>query len=76
MDQFNEETNEAHDAETNSGGNGNLLELFAIGFGATFHQTDGVLGEDTTGFTEFNNFVHGGRGVKAFLGCKTKKYEK
>lgn len=60
MDELNEETDEAHNTETNSGGNSNLLEFFTIGFGATFYQTDGVLGESATRFTEFNNFIHGG----------------
>jgi len=36
MDQFDEEPNEAHDAESNSGCSGNLLKFFTIRFGASF----------------------------------------
>lgn len=37
VDEFYKESDEAHDAETDSGGNCDLLELFTIGFCATFN---------------------------------------
>ena len=45
MYKFHEETNESHDAETNSGGNSDLLELSSIGLGAPFDQSDGIFDE-------------------------------
>lgn len=58
--QLNEESNESHDAEANGSGNSDLLELLAVGLGAALDQADGVLGEEASRFSEFNNFVHGG----------------
>lgn len=36
VDEFYEEANESHDAESDGGGDCNLLELTAIGLGASF----------------------------------------
>ena len=58
VNQFDEETNETHYAESNSGGYRNLLEFLAIGFCATFYKSNRVLGENSTRFAEFYNFVH------------------
>ena len=38
MDQFDKEADETHDGETNCCGDGNLLELLAVRFGASLHQ--------------------------------------
>lgn len=64
--QLDEETDEAHDAEANSGGNSDFLELLAIGLGAALDQADWILGEKASRFSEFNNFVHGG-GYRVYL---------
>lgn len=58
MNEFHEETNESHDAETNGGGNGDLLEFSSIWFCATLNQSNGVLGEGAARFTVFDNFIH------------------
>lgn len=58
VDEFDEETDEAHDAESNSGSNSNLLEFTAIWFCAPFHQTNGIFGEQTAGLTEANKLIH------------------
>lgn len=58
MDEFNKETNKAHDAESNGCGNCNLLEFTAIWLCASFHQSDGIFGEQTARFTEFDNLIH------------------
>jgi hypothetical protein len=36
VDEFNEESNETHDAESNSRGDSNLLELSTVGLRASF----------------------------------------
>lgn len=56
--QLDEEADEAHDAEANGGGDGNLLELLAVGLGAALHQADRVLGEGASRLGELNNLVH------------------
>lgn len=61
--QLDEETNESHDAEANGSGNSDLLELLAVGLGAALDQADGVLGEEASRFSEFNNFVHSDGGL-------------
>lgn len=58
MNQFHEETNKSHDAETDGRGNGNLLEFSSIGFRATLHQSQRILGEQTGRLTEFDNLIH------------------
>lgn len=45
VDEFDEEANEAHYAEANGCGNGNLLELPPVWLCAPFDQPDGILGE-------------------------------
>lgn len=37
VDEFYKESDEAHDAETDSSGNRDLLELFSVGFCATLN---------------------------------------
>lgn len=63
MYQLDEETNEAHDAEANGSGNCDLLELLAVGLRAALDKADGVLGEEASRFSEFNNFVHSDDGL-------------
>lgn len=75
MDQFDKETDKAHNAETNGGGDSDLLEFFAVGFGATFYQTDRVLGESASRFTEFHNFIHGGFLLRYSTKITKKKWE-
>lgn len=58
MDEFNEETNETHNTETDGGGNCDFLEFPTIWLRASFHQTDGVFGKQTAWFTESNNLIH------------------
>lgn len=58
MYQFHEETDESHDAESDSGGDGNLLELPAVRLGAALDQSDRVLGERAAGFVEFRQLIH------------------
>lgn len=58
MDEFHEESNKAHNAESNCRGDGNLLELFAVGLGAALDQAQRVLGEGTARFTELHNLIH------------------
>lgn len=58
MDEFNEETNEAHDTETDGGGDSNLLKFTTIWFCAPFHQTNGIFGKQTSWFAEFDNLIH------------------
>ena len=38
VNEFDEEADEAHDGEANGCGDGNLLELLAVRFGASLHQ--------------------------------------
>lgn len=40
VNKFHEETNETHNAETNSCGNCNLLKFLTIGFCATFDESN------------------------------------
>ena len=47
VDELDEETNEAHDGESDGGGHRDLLVLLPVGFGAALHQPDRVLGELT-----------------------------
>lgn len=54
MNEFDEESNETHDAEADGCGNSNLLEFTSVRFRATLHQTQWVLGEQAAWFTEFN----------------------
>jgi len=56
--QLDEEADEAHDAEAHGGGDGDLLELLAVGLGAALDQADGVLGEGAAGLGKLNNLVH------------------
>lgn len=58
MDQLHEETDESHDAETDRGGNGDFLELLAVGLRATLDQSQRVLGEGASGFAELDDLVH------------------
>lgn len=58
MDEFDKETDETHDTETDGGGDRNLLEFTTIGFCASFDQTDGVLGKQTAWFAKFDNLIH------------------
>lgn len=58
VDQLNEKSNETHDTETNSCGNGDLLEFSAIWFGAPFDQSNWVLGKNSARFTEFHYLIH------------------
>lgn len=63
MYQLDEETNEAHDTEADGSGNSDLLELLAVRLGAALDKADGVLGEEASRFSEFNNFVHSDGGL-------------
>lgn len=56
--QLDEKADEAHDAEADCGGNGDFLELLAVGLGAALHQTDRVLGEGASRLGELNNLIH------------------
>jgi len=56
--QFYEETDKAHDAEAYGGGNGDFLELLAVGLGAALHQADRVLGEGASRLGELYDLVH------------------
>lgn len=56
--QLNEEADEAHDAEAHSSGDGDLLELLAVGLGAPLDQADRVLGEGASRLGKLNNLVH------------------
>lgn len=58
MDEFDEETDEAHDAEANRCGNSDFLEFTTVWLCATFHQSDGILCKYTAWFAEFNNLIH------------------
>lgn len=58
MDQLHDETDESHDAETNSCGDGDFLELFAVGLCAALDQSQRVLGEGASGFAELDNLIH------------------
>lgn len=58
VDEFHEESNESHDAETDGGGNSDLLEFPSVGLCATFHQTKWVLGKQTSWLSEFDNLIH------------------
>ena len=39
MDELDEEANEAHDAETDRGGERDLLEFFSVGLGALLDES-------------------------------------
>jgi len=58
VDQLDKETNEAHDGKANGSGHSNLLELFAVGFGAALNQPDGILGKLATRFNESSDLIH------------------
>lgn len=58
MDEFNKETDEAHDTETDGGGNCDFLEFTTIWLCASFHQTDWIFGKQTAWFAEFNDLIH------------------
>lgn len=58
MDQLHEETNESHDAESDRGGNGDFLELLAVGLCAPLDQSQRVLGEGASGLAELDYLVH------------------
>lgn len=59
VDQFDKEADEAHDGESNSGSNSNLLEFFLVGLGAPLDQPDGILGELLHRFDGLNDLIHG-----------------
>jgi len=58
MDKLHEETDEPHNAKPNSGGHRNFLELLSVRLGASFDETDGVLGELPPWFNECHNLIH------------------
>lgn len=58
MDEFDEETNKSHDAESDGCGNCDFLEFATVWFCAPFNQSDGVFGEQAAWLTEFDNLIH------------------
>lgn len=59
VDELDEESDKAHYAEADRGGNGNLLKLASVRLRAALHQTNGVLGEQAAGLAELDNLIHG-----------------
>lgn len=60
VDEFDEESNEAHDGKSNCCSHSNLLEFFSVWFCASFDQSDGVLDELPAGLHELHNLIHSG----------------
>lgn len=58
VDELHEEPNESHYAEADGRGDGDLLELTSVRFGATLHQPDGILGEQTAGLAKLDDLIH------------------
>merc|ERR1712012_540760 len=63
MDQFDEETNEAHNGKSDSCRHGNLLELFSIWLGTFLNQSDRIFGELLSRFNKLHNLIHLGKSV-------------
>ena len=59
VDKLDEETNEAHESESNGGRYRYLLELLSVWFSALFDEADRVLGDLLQGFELVNNLIHG-----------------
>lgn len=58
VDEFYEESNESHDAESNGCGDSDLLELPTVGFRASFDKSEGIFGESTSGLIYFQDLIH------------------
>lgn len=58
VDEFYEESNEAHDAESDSCSDSNLLELTTVGFRAPFDQSEWVFSESTSRLINFQDLIH------------------
>lgn len=69
MDEFDEESDKSHDAETDSSGHCNFLKFLAVRFRATLHESKGILGELTPGFNVRHDLIHGS---VWFSSCNTK----
>merc|ERR1719500_1070902 len=61
VDELDEEPDEAHDAEADGGGDGDLGELLPVGLGAALDQPDGVLGKLLEGLQGGGDLVHPGK---------------
>lgn len=60
MDQFDEEPDEAHNAEADGRSDCDFLELLSVGLRAALDQTQRVLGEHASGVAELDDLVHFG----------------
>lgn len=58
VDEFDKESNEAHDGKSNCCCHGNLLEFFSIWLCASFDESDGVLDELPAGLHELHDLIH------------------
>ena len=58
VNQFDEETNETHDAESDSSCSSNLLKLFAIRFGASFDKSTRIFVELLGRLRKSKNLIH------------------
>lgn len=58
MDELDEEANEAHDAETDRGGERDLLEFLSVGLGALLDESIRVLKELLAWLDDFVDLVH------------------
>lgn len=58
MYQFYEESNEAHDAESDGSSDSDLLELFPVRLCASPDQSDGVLSELLARLDELSDLIH------------------
>lgn len=59
VNQFDKESDKAHDGKADGGCDGNFLELFAVWFRATTNQTDGVAGKLFARVDEGDDLIHG-----------------
>lgn len=58
VDELDEEANEAHDAETDGGGERDLLEFLSVGLGALLDESIRVLEELLAWLDDFVDLVH------------------
>lgn len=59
MDEFDEESDEAHDCKPDRCGHGDFLEFFSIWLGASFDEPNGILDELPAGLNELRYLIHG-----------------